>query len=146
MKLSTRARYGVRALLELTLNQGNGPMLMSEIAENQAISRKYLHAILSRLKAAGFVRSVRGSGGGYVLAKNPEDVYLKDVLEVLEGSLSLVDCVDSPGICKQIGKCATHDLWEDMSQALEKELNGRTLQELAQRQRDLQDSPQMYYI
>jgi Rrf2 family protein len=146
MKLSTRGCYGLRALLELALNYGGKPVLMRAIAENQNISRKYLHALLTALKSAGYVRSVRGSGGGYLLAKPPAKIQVHDVLQVLEGSLSITDCVEDPDTCPRSQRCVTHELWQDLSAAVEKLLAGVTLQDLVVRHTAKASESLMYHI
>ena len=98
IKLSTKGRYGVRAMVDLAKRFGEGPVLVRSIAERQEISGKYLHALLASLKSAKLVRSVRGSGGGYALARAPEEIMLNEILEALEGPFSLVDCVLECGI------------------------------------------------
>jgi Rrf2 family cysteine metabolism transcriptional repressor len=86
MKLSTRGRYGVRMMLELALHYGEGPILLKDIAERQGISEKYLWQLINPLKTTGLVNSLRGAHGGYVLAKAPEAISLKAILQILEGS------------------------------------------------------------
>jgi Rrf2 family protein len=130
MKISTKGRYGIRAMVELARNYGNGPLLMSTIAERQEFSRNYLHALLSSLKTAGLVRSVRGSGGGYILAKAPAKINLWEILRVLEGSLALVECVDDGGICSRSSKCRLRGIWRSLSDSLEKQLKEINLQDL----------------
>jgi len=146
MKLSTRGCYGLRAMLELALHYGGKPVLMRAIAENQSISRKYLHALLTSLKSAGFVRSVRGSGGGYLLAKPPSKIQVHDVLQVLEGSLSITDCVEDPQSCPRSDRCVTHELWQELSDAVQKLLANVTLQDLVSRHTAKAAETMMYQI
>lgn len=121
-------------MVELAASHGKGPVLVRSIAERQEISSKYLHALLATLKSAKLVRSVRGSGGGYTLAKAPGEIFVKDILEALEGPIAVVDCVADEDLCTRAGKCATRDLWTDLSKALEDKLTGFTLEELTRRQ------------
>lgn len=137
MKLSTRGRYGLRALLELALNYQKGPLGLRELARRQDISAKYLEQLLIPLKGAGVVNSVRGARGGYLLAKDPSSVTLLEVVKVLEGPLDLVDCVSDPRVCGRAGGCAVRDLWEEMSVRLEDFLKVRTLGQLVEQQRFL---------
>ena len=92
MKLSTKGRYGLRALIDLAQNGGEQPVSITSISTRQDISERYLEQLMSMLKKAGIVRSVRGAGGGYVLVKRLEDISVGDVLRALEGSLEPVDC------------------------------------------------------
>ena len=130
MKLSTRGRYGLRALMELAGRQGEDPMLMETIARNQDLSRKYLHAILSKLREAGFVRSVRGARGGYSLARSPEEIRLDEVIRVLEGSIAVTDCVEDGASCERSENCPAREVWSGLSRAIETFLGGKTLSDL----------------
>lgn len=146
MKLSTRGCYGLRAMLELALHYGGKPVLMRSIAESQGISRKYLHALLTSLKAAGFVRSVRGSGGGYMLARAPANIRVDDVVQALEGSLSITDCVEDPKVCSRSSRCVTHELWQELSQAVARLLAAVTLEDLVARHAAKEAAVPMYHI
>ena len=146
MKLSTRGCYGLRAMLELALHYGGKPVLMRSIAENQGISRKYLHALLTSLRSAGFVRSVRGSGGGYLLAKAPANIRVDDVVQALEGSLSITDCVEDPKVCARSSRCVTHELWQELSQAVARLLSAVTLEDLVVRHAAKEAEVPMYHI
>jgi len=146
LKLSTRGCYGLRAMLELALHYGGKPVLMRSIAENQGISRKYLHALLTSLKSAGFVRSVRGSGGGYLLAKAPANIRVDDVVQALEGSLSITDCVEDPKVCHRSSRCVTHELWQELSQAVARLLSAVTLEDLVARHAAKEAEVPMYHI
>ena len=146
MRLSTRGCYGLRAMLELALHYGGKPVLMRSIAERQSISRKYLHALLTALKSGGFVRSVRGSGGGYLLARPPASIRINDVVQALEGSLSVTDCVEDPSTCERSAGCVTHELWLELSQAVEQLLSGITLEDLVTRHAAKAAEAHMYHI
>ena len=147
LRLSTKGRYGTRAMLELALSGGNKPILLREIAERQDISLKYLEQIIPSLKSAGLVNSSRGASGGYFLAKSPEEITIKEIVEALEGPLKLVDCVGDPGLCQVAGQCVTRDLWDEVSVNISKLLESRTLADLAQKHKDKQKSrPLMYSI
>ena len=148
MKLSTKGCYGLRAMVDLAQHQGEGPLLMQAIADRQGVSRKYLHALLTSLRAAGMVRSVRGSGGGYVLARRPADLPVLDILEALEGSLDISDCVRYAGTCERSSECARHDIWAELSRAMASWLHGLTLADLVAREAEKGHVPAapMYYI
>ena len=140
MKVSTRSRYGLRAMLELALKYGQGPVMMQSIARNQGISRKYLDTIFTALKNAGLVHSRRGVGGGHVLAKPPEQIRLGDVLRAVEGPVSLVDCIGAPALCARAHRCVTRDIWSEVGRAIEQVLDGVTLADLVQKHVDKQPS------
>jgi Rrf2 family cysteine metabolism transcriptional repressor len=147
MRLSTRARYGLRAAVDLAENYEGSPLSMAEIAERHGISRKYLHAILSLLKTAGYVRSERGTTGGYALSRKPSEIRVIDILEALEGSVTLVDCVHDASLCERAELCVTREVWRDLSKAIRDVLSGSTLQDLVVRSRERRDNhPEMYHI
>lgn len=130
MKLSTRGRYGARALVELAKHGGKAPLALKEIAENQEIPLKYLEQIAMVLKAAKLIKSVRGPSGGYVLARSPEKIHLLEIIETLEGSLSFVNCVKDPSTCERVKSCAFNDLWKKISQETSKILRSVTLADM----------------
>lgn len=134
MQISTKGRYGLRAMVELALNYGNGPLSLREIAENQDISRKYLEQIVPHLKTSGFIRSVRGAGGGYALKKDPGEITSLEIIRALEGSLVPVDCVDLPKICDRSNSCVTRELLAGVGNSIKEYLGSRTLEELARKQ------------
>ncbi|MCJ7692580.1 MAG: Rrf2 family transcriptional regulator, partial [Sedimentisphaerales bacterium] len=118
MKLSTRARYGIRASLELACNYGKGPLQIKIIAQKQEISIKYLEQLMAILKSAGFVRSIRGAKGGYVLAKPPNQVKLSDIFNALEGPIVTVECLESDEYCARAADCVARELWSKVQQAV----------------------------
>jgi len=147
MKLSTRGRYGVRALLELSLHAGEGPISLKDIARNQEISLQYLEHLITPLLAGGLIKSTRGAKGGISLAKAPGDIRLTDVIRLLEGSTAPVDCVDKPDSCNRSGTCVTRDVWTDVRDAINDVLENTTLEDLVERQkRKLQTEEITYYI
>jgi len=135
MKLSTRGRYGVRLMLELALRYGEGPVLLKEIADRQGISEKYLWQLINPLKTTGLVNSTRGAHGGYVLGKAPEEISLKEILRILEGSLCLVDCVENPSICKRSLSCISREIWGEASKDMQRSLEETTLAAMVERQK-----------
>ena len=134
MKISTRARYGTRAMLDLALHQGEGPVMVKDIAERQQISSRYLEQLLFNLKLAGLVRSTRGNRGGFTLAKKPSQIKILDIVETLDGSIAPVGCVDEPDLYVRSQFCAAHDIWCQVKKAASKVLQSITLEELAQQQ------------
>jgi Rrf2 family protein len=135
MKLSTRGRYGVRLMQDLALRYGEGPILLKDIAQRQEISEKYLWQIINPLKTAGLVNSLRGAHGGYILGKAPEAISLKEILQVLEGSLCLVECVDNPSLCERAPSCISRDIWEEASKNMQQTLEDTTLAAMVARQK-----------
>lgn len=137
MKLSTRTRYGMRAILELAGNHGMGPLQVKTIAQRQGISAKYLEHLMALLKSAGFVRGIRGSKGGYILAKQPNQIKLSDVFNCLEGpSAIMVESVENESYCTRTADCVTRQLWAQVQEAIENILESITLQDLVERTKD----------
>jgi len=135
MKLSTRGRYGTRVLLDLALHQGEGLVLLRDIAQRQEIPLKYLEHVITPLIAGGIVRSARGARGGVSLAKTPEHIRLSEAIQLLEGQIALVDCVTNPEICSRSKLCVTRDIWCEMKEAMNRVLGSTTLQNLLERHR-----------
>ena len=136
MKLSTRTRYGIRAILELAEKDGSGPLRVKTIAQSQDISAKYLEQLMSILKSAGFVRSMRGSKGGYMLAKAPNQIKLSDVFDCLEGPVTTVECVEDKDFCARAADCVARQVWAQVQQAITNVLQSITLQDLVDRAKD----------
>jgi len=130
MKLSTRTRYAVRAIIELAQNGSNRPLQLKVIAQRQDISIKYLEQLMAVLRSAGFVRSVRGSKGGYALAKAPNQIKMNEVLRRLEGTVTTVECVENEDCCSRSADCVARYLWTQVENAIEKVLQSITLQDL----------------
>ena len=130
MKLTTRSRYGTRMLLDLAQNGSGGPVRVSEIANRQGISLKYLEKLSRILKKAGLIRSMRGSKGGHLLAKPPADISMGEIVRALEGDLNLVTCWTERTSCPRLKTCATSKLWQEVSKALLERLDSMTLEEL----------------
>ncbi len=140
MWISTRAQYGLRALLEIGAREGR-PVPLKEVAEAQKISQHYLEQIASVLRRAGFIRSVRGARGGYRLARPAEEITALEVVEALEGSVAPVGCLEDPGSCWQEGACATEDLWRQVDFAVRQVLGQTTLKDLIGKQQLLKLRP-----
>lgn len=132
MKLSTKGRYGLRAMLDIAENETEGPVTLNNIALRQDLSKRYLEQILVVLKQSGFVRSVRGFQGGFVLAKEPQNIVIGEIIRVLEGPLAPVDCVDENKECPCIrsAECKTQKIWLELRDAMAKVLNAYTLHDL----------------
>jgi Rrf2 family protein len=127
MKLSTRARYGVRLMLALAQNYGKEPVYLKDIARQEEISEKYLSLIIMPLRGIGLVNSVRGAYGGYNLAKDPSQITLKEIVDILEGDCSLVDCVKDPSSCPRVSTCVSHDVWAAIGGKISETLSSITL-------------------
>jgi len=147
MKLSTRSRYGTRALLELALHREDEPVFLKDIARRQQISLSYLEQLIAPLIAGRVIRSTKGPKGGISLARNPEDITLNEVVRLLEGSVAPAECINDPGVCNRSEFCVTRDVWSELKDAMEKVLDSTTLQDLVERHKNKnQPEPSMYNI
>jgi len=142
--ISTRSRYGLRLLVDLAEQGDSGPVDLHSIAERQGIPEKYLAKLVLPLRAAGFVRSVRGAGGGYLLARGAENIDLLSVVEVLEGQSSLLECTSRPEACPRSGSCGSRDLWAGLEKAIADYLGSRSIASVARV--DSSSSAPEYYI
>ena len=133
MKLSSRTRYGMRAILELALEYGKAPLQIKTISKREDISNKYLEQLVAMLKASGLVRSMRGPRGGYMLAKSPEEIQLKEVFLALEGPMVSAECLDHPEYCPRSSDCATREIWQELQNAVLGVLESVTLADLVER-------------
>lgn len=134
MKLTTKGRYGLRAVIDLAAYAGAEPVSLSDVAERQGISISYLEQLVAKLKKAGIVQSTRGAQGGYSLAKKPEEISVGEVLRALEGSLSPVDCSavdgESETECSASSFCVTKYVWKRISDSINDTVNSIFLSEL----------------
>jgi len=130
MKLSTRSRYGTRLILDMAQRYQEGPIQLGAIAKRQEISVKYLEQLIIPLKRAQYVKSVRGSRGGHMLAKSPDEITVGEIVEALEGSVRLTDCIDNPAACNRSDQCLTRLVWKEATQAMYDKLNSITLSDL----------------
>jgi len=133
MKVPTKVRYGLRAMIDLAQHYGTGPVLAQSISERQDISKKYLESLLAGLKAAGLVNSVRGSRGGYVLAKTPAKINACEIFESLDGPLEIVNCAEHMRSCRNAKNCVATELWETLTMQMRNVLTSTTLESLAKR-------------
>lgn len=131
LKLSTRGRYGLRAMLDLADGFGTRPIPMGDIARRQGLSRKYLHALLAGLKEAGLVRAVRGAHGGYELSRAPEEIQVGEVVRAMEGDLAIVDCLGDEEKCPRVPDCAARKLWSELNHAMVEVLDRFTLADIS---------------
>ena len=141
MKISTRGRYALRMMLDLAVNNNGEPISIKDIAERQQISDKYLEQIISILNKAGFVRSIRGPQGGYMLNREPKEYTVGMILRLTEGSLAPVACLDyEPNDCERRNECVTLILWEKLNDAIKSVVDNITLQDLVQWQMEKSDN------
>jgi Rrf2 family protein len=147
MKISTKIRYGARAMLELAYRYGEGPVELKEIAKKENISLKYLEQVIIPLRAAGLIKSIRGSKGGYSLAKRPSEICLNDLIEILEGPINLVECLKDPKGCQKSPLCVTREIWKEVSDAINGIFHSVTLQDMIDRRKEKEErTPPMYQI
>ncbi|MCZ2108844.1 MAG: Rrf2 family transcriptional regulator [Dehalococcoidia bacterium] len=135
MRVSTRSDYGLRALIELAGHYGHGPLQSSEIALRRHVPEQYLDQLLTALRKAGFIRSVRGPAGGHELVRNPADITVRDVIEALEGSLSPVAWLDEPAeLTDHPHLCGQREIWERVRAATEEILSSYSIADLLERE------------
>jgi len=146
MKVSTKGDYGLRALVELAHHHGEGPMQSAAIASRQEIPEPYLDQLLTALRRAGFIRSVRGPQGSHALIRAPEEVKLSEVMVALEGSLAPSACVDDPDSCTRTGGCVQRYVWEQVRDATKQILDNVTIGDLAEKEREHNRNGGRYYI
>jgi len=146
MKLSTKGRYGARAMLDIAVNNEKGPCVMKDISARQDISPKYLDHILSALRRADLIKNIRGKGGGYILSRPAASINMKDIIEAVEGSLAPVECVDNPALCERSAACPTIDVWRNVRDAIEGVLIATTLEKLVELQKKKEPSGLQYII
>ena len=145
MKLSTKARYALRATLELALREGDGPVHLRHIAKAQDISPKYLEQLAMPLRNAGLVRSERGPTGGYELARPAATITALDVVQAVEGPVDLLDCVGQSRLCARAETCAARTLWGRLSAAIADVLRETTLADLREAQREAETGTTFCY-
>ena len=138
MKLGTKTRYSARAMVDLAMNyeDGNGVVTAKEISTRQEVSPKYLEHLLASLRSAGLVRSVRGPKGGHTLTKPPDEINLREIYYVFEGTEGFVECTTSPELCQRTDGCVTQEVWGQMYEACMEILESTTLEDLARRARE----------
>lgn len=132
MRLTTKGRYAVTAMLDLAMHHGNGPTALADIARRQGISLSYLEQLFARLRRQGLVSSVRGPGGGYNLAREGGDIHIAEVIAAVDENLDTTRC-GGAGNCHNDGPCLTHDLWQDLSDRIYDYLSHVSLQDLVNR-------------
>jgi Rrf2 family protein len=147
MRVSSKGDYGLRALTELAHRYGDGrPVQSAEIAARQRVPESYLEQLLTTLRRAGFIRSVRGPQGGHALIRAPRDIRVAEVVEALEGPLVPMDCLDEASNCAKSGGCAQTEMWAAVRDAVLGVLNNVTIADLAERDRTPEAAGSRYTI
>lgn len=133
MKLSTKGRYGIKAMVDLAVEyESGGRLSISQLAEKQNISAAYLEQLIACLKKSGFVISTRGVQGGYTLSKPPEEISVGEILRALEGSTALVDCVGTSGTdCENVCTCSARPLWLKLQRRIDDVLETTSIRDMA---------------
>lgn len=132
MRLTTKGRYAVTAMLDLALHKDQGPINLAEISNRQGISLSYLEQLFSRLRKQELVTSARGPGGGYLLGRATSEISVSDVISAVDESVDATRCGGLKN-CQADDRCLTHDLWEELSQQITEFLQGISLEDLVQR-------------
>jgi len=122
-------------VLDIALHEHKGPVTLTDIAERQDLSKKYLGQIVTQLLAAGILESMRGPQGGYVLGKDPRSIRVGEIVRILEGSVAPVRCVDNPGSCRRNRGCVTREVWVTVKERVESAIDGITIADLMKRHR-----------
>ena len=145
MKLSTKGKYGVKAMVELAINYGGDPISIKTIGKRQDISEYYLEQLFSSLRKAKLIKSIRGAQGGYVLSRNPKYITVAEIMDVLEGPIEIADCIDGIS-CDNIDCCATRLLWKRIKESIDTVLLSTTLEDIVNDYKDMQAKRQGLYL
>lgn len=149
MRLSTKGRYGVRAMFDLAMHSGQGAIALKSVAERENISEKYLEHLFASLKKAGLINSVRGAQGGYRLARSPKEITIGDIVRVLEGPVSPTECVADEGgseRCDRSSDCVMRAIWCEVKTRIDEVLDSFTLAEICEKERTMKQHGYMYHI
>jgi len=141
VKFSTRGRYGVQIMVDLAQHLEQGPISLKCIAERQKLSEHYLEQLIPELRKAGLVKSIRGAQGGYILAKSPEDIYIGDVIRVLEGPIAPVECTNqsNKNCCEKTSFCVTREVWVKVRDSINDVVDSISLADLLKDAENEQD-------
>lgn len=142
MKISTKGRYGLRALIDLAQYSEIEPVSINSIATRQGISERYLEQLMTLMKKAGLIKSIRGAGGGYVLAKEIEEISVGDILRALEGNLQPVECAafSQEDSCEASGVCVTKYVWQRINESINKTVDEISLKQLVEESKSVKDT------
>ena len=139
MKISTKGRYGVAAMYDLAMHYGQGAISLKSIAQRQKISENYLEQLVSTLRKAGYVKSIRGAQGGYTLSKDPAQISVGDIIRVMEGPITLVDCLlthtNDHDSCERAGICVTRDVWAKVCTSINNVVDSISLADLCREEK-----------
>ncbi|MBA7627934.1 HTH-type transcriptional regulator CymR [subsurface metagenome] len=144
MRLSTKGRYGVRAMFDLTMHRSAGPISVKSISRRQGISINYLEQIFNQLGRAGLIQSIRGPGGGFILSRTPGETKILDIIKALKEPIAPVACVDDkdPNQCERIDTCVTRLLWKRLGERIREVLENTSLEDLLKETDQLPRAPQ----
>ena len=131
MKLSTKGRYGVKAMVDLAVHNDNEPVSIKSISERQNISEYYLEQLFSPLRKEGLIKSIRGAQGGYLLGRDPKKITVYDIITVLEGPIEISDCIENES-CNNIDCCATRHLWQKIKNSIDNVTKNTTLNDIVE--------------
>lgn len=120
-------------MLDLVEHYQQGPIPLKDVAQRQSISEKYLWQVINPLKSAGLIIPIRGAHGGYVLARKPQEISVRDIITVLEGPLALVECMEKKNRCKRVADCMAHDMWVEIGEKLDRTLREISLADIVER-------------
>ena len=137
MRLSTQARYGTRAMLDLAVNYQKGCTTIKDVSNRQDVSARYLENLMMPLRASGLVRTERGKSGGYILGKDPSEITLGEVVRMLDGTFTIVPCIKDPKLCHRAPNCVTRRIWGRLQEAITHILDGLTLEDMINMQEEL---------
>ena len=139
MKISTKGRYGLRIMMDLAQNEGDKPRMISDICKAQSLSEKYVSRLIVELRKAGMINSVRGAGGGYMLKRQPKHITLLEIIETMEGPMSIVSCVTCPHKCKRANNCVAREVWSELNEKIKRDFESLTLQDILDRNANQSD-------
>ena len=145
MRLSTKAQYAVRALVDLSLHSGGKPVSLREISEREEIPQSYLEQLFLRLKNGRIIASVRGPGGGYILARNSAEISVGDIVSSVEEPLDPVSCLDEKSPCSRGGRCVTRNVWKGLGERIRGFLDSINLEDLTREARAGSGAPDQPY-
>ena len=144
MKLSTKSRYALRAIIELDAISNGKPVFVREIAKRQEISERYLENIFTQLRSNGVLISLKGKNGGFRLAKDPKEITLLDIITAVEGQLSIVECATNDNTCERSADCVSREIWREINATLVEKIGSYRLDEIIARHNKENDLN--YYI